>query len=207
MVRQGLTPARLVVAAAELADESGLPSVTISALARRFAVQPASIYSHVAGLDALLEQTTLLALDELAGLLAEALPGRSGRAALFAFADTHRDYAHAHPGRWQAAQRRVDPDVAAASSGGRISRSARAIMSAYGLTPSDEVHAVRLLGSAINGFVALESGGGFDHSVPPASESWTRVIDAVDTALRNWPTAPAALAATPAVSAAPAATS
>jgi hypothetical protein len=127
----------------------------------------------------------------LAGLLAEALPGKSGRAALFAFADTHRDYAHAHPGRWQAAQRRLDPDAAAASAGGRISHSARAIINAYGLSPSDEVHAVRLLGSAINGFVALESGGGFDHSTPPASESWTRVIDAVDNALRNWPGASA----------------
>jgi hypothetical protein len=48
---------------------------------------------------------------------------------------------------------------------------------------------VRLLGSAINGFVAIEAGGGFDHSLPPAAESWTRVLDAVDTSLRNWPTA------------------
>ena len=189
MKRPGLTQARLVQAAAELADESGLPAVTLSALARRFDVRPASIYSHLAGLDDLLDLTAAFALQELADALAEALPGKARRAALFAFADAHRDYAIAHPGRWQAAQRRVSPEAAAGSAGGVIARSARAIMSGYGLTPDDEVHAVRLLGSAVNGFVALESGGGFDHSAPAAADSWYRVLDAVDTSLRHWPTA------------------
>ncbi|MGY4858679.1 TetR-like C-terminal domain-containing protein [Cryobacterium sp. AP23] len=191
MKRPGLTEARLVAAAAALADEAGLAAVTVSALARRFDVRPASVYSHVTGLDALLDATAALALGELADRLAEALPGKSGRDALFVFADTHRDYARAHPGRWQAAQRRVAPEAAAAGAGGRIARAARAIMAGYGLSPDDEVHAVRLLGSAVNGFVALEAGGGFDHSTPPAATSWHRVLDAVDTSLRNWPAAAA----------------
>ncbi|WP_104164211.1 TetR/AcrR family transcriptional regulator [Cryobacterium sp. N22] len=189
MKRAGLTEARLVQAAAELADENGLPAVTLSALARRFDVRPASIYSHVAGLDGLLDLVAAFALQELADALAETLPGKAGRSALFAFADAHRAYAIAHPGRWQAAQRRVSPEAAAGSAGGVIARSARAIVSGYGLSPDDEVHGVRLLGSAINGFVALESGGGFDHSDPPAAASWTRVLDAIDSSLRAWPTA------------------
>lgn len=188
MQRPGVTEARLVLAAAELADASGLAAVTVSALARRFDVRPASIYSHVAGLDALLDQTAAFALQEIADNLAEALAGKAGRDALFAFADSHRNYARSHPGRWQAAQRRTAPGFPAAG-GGRIARAARAVVSGYGLTPDDEVHGVRLLGSAINGFVALEAGGGFDHSTPPAAESWERVLDAVDTALRNWPAA------------------
>lgn len=187
MVRAGLTEGRLVGAAAELADEAGLAAVTVSALARRFDVRPASIYSHIAGLDELLDRTALLALHELADRSAIALAGRSGRDALFAFANVHRDYARAHPGRWQAAQRRLGA-AAAAGAGGTIARFARAIMSGYGLSAADEVHAVRLLGSAVNGFVAIEAGGGFDHSDPPAAVSWNRVLDAVDSALSNWPT-------------------
>ncbi|POH66360.1 TetR family transcriptional regulator [Cryobacterium zongtaii] len=189
MKRPGVTEAKLVQAAADLADEAGLSAVSVSALARRFDVRPASIYSHIAGLDDLLDLTAAFALQQLADALAEALPGKAGRSALFAFANAHRDYAIAHPGRWQAAQRRVSPEAAATSAGGLIARSARAIVSGYGLSPDDEVHGVRLLGSAINGFVALESGGGFDHSDPPAAASWTRVLDAIDTSLRNWPTA------------------
>jgi AcrR family transcriptional regulator len=189
MKRPGLTAARLVAAAAELADASGLSAVTLSALARRFDVRPASIYSHITGLDALLDATADLALRELADALADTLPGKSRREALVAFADTHRDYALAHPGRWQAAQRRVSPAHAAAGAGVAIAKAARAIMAGYGLNPADEVHAVRLLGSVINGFVALESGGGFDHSAPSAAQSWTRVLDAVDASLHQWPAA------------------
>lgn len=191
MKRPGLTEAKLVQAAAELADEAGLAAVTVSALARRFDVRPASVYSHITGLDDLLDQTAALALQDLAERLAVALPGKSGRDALCAFADTHRDYAIAHPGRWQAAQRRLAPEVAERTAGRAIARSARAIMSGYGLSPDDETHAVRLLGSAINGFVALEADGGFDHSAPPAADSWARVLDAVDSALRHWPAPPA----------------
>ena len=190
MKRPGVTEAKLVQAAADLADEAGLPAVSVSALARRFDVRPASIYSHITGLDDLLDLTAALALQELADALAEALPGKAGREALFAFADTHRDYALAHPGRWQAAQRRVSAEAADGGAGRVIARAARGIVSGYGLTPHDEVHAVRLLGSAINGFVALESGGGFDHSEPSAAASWGRVLDAIDTSLRNWPHVP-----------------
>ncbi len=47
MARAGLTPERLTRAAAELADEVGFGNVTVSALARRFGVKDASLYSHV----------------------------------------------------------------------------------------------------------------------------------------------------------------
>lgn len=187
MVRAGLSADRLVAAAAQIADQDGLAGVSISALARRFGVQPASLYSHVRGADDLLDRVTLLALDELRDRLSTALVGRSGRAALVAFADVHRDYARAHPGRWQAAQRRLSPEVAAGSAGVWIAGAARAIVGGYGLSTADETHAVRLLGSAINGFVALEGGGSFDHSEPPATSSWQRVLDAVHTSLRHWP--------------------
>ena len=185
----GLTRDRLVQAAAEMADENGLPAVSVSALARRFDVKPASIYSHVAGLDGLLDDTTALALQNIADLLADALPGKSGRDALVVLANVQRDFARAHPGRWQAAQRRLSPEAAAASAGGRIARAARAIVRSYGLSGDDEVHAVRLLSSAVNGFIALESGGSFDHSDPPPADSWIRTLDAVDASLRVWTSA------------------
>jgi AcrR family transcriptional regulator len=188
VVRPGLSALRLVDAAAEIADVDGLASVTVSEVARRFGVRPASIYSHIAGSDDLLDQLALLALGELRDRLAEVLVGRAGRAALVAFANAHRDYAREHPGRWAAAQRRLEPAVATEGAGRWIARAARAIMADYGLTADDETHAVRLLASAINGFVALEAGGSFDHSDPPAALSWERVLDAVDTSLRNWPT-------------------
>ncbi|MFJ6433641.1 TetR/AcrR family transcriptional regulator [Streptomyces sp. NPDC091416] len=187
MVRAGLTPERLTRAGAELADEVGFDQVTVSALARRFDVKVASLYSHVRNSHDLRTRIALLALEELAGRGAAALAGRAGKDALGAFADVYRDYAREHPGRYAAAQYRLDPEAAAASAGGRHARMTRAILRGYDLTEPDETHAVRLLGSVFHGYVSLEAQGGFSHSAPGSQESWSRIVDALDALLRNWP--------------------
>ncbi|MEV0258283.1 WHG domain-containing protein [Streptomyces sp. NPDC050732] len=191
MVRVGLTTERLVQAGAELADEVGFDQVTVSALARRFDVKVASLYSHVKNSQDLKTGIALLALAELADRGADALAGRAGKDALAALANVYRDYAREHPGRYAAAQLRLTPEAAAASAGGRHAEMTRAILRGYDLTEPDQTHAVRLLGSVFHGYVSLELGGGFSHSAPDSQETWTRVIDALDALLRNWP-APAA---------------
>ncbi|MFI7316423.1 TetR/AcrR family transcriptional regulator [Streptomyces venezuelae] len=187
MVRAGLTTERLVRAGAELADEVGFDQVTVSALARRFDVKVASLYSHVKNSQDLKTGIALLALAELADRGADALAGRAGKDALAALANVYRDYAREHPGRYAAAQLRLTPEAAAASAGARHAEMTRAILRGYDLTEPDQTHAVRLLGSVFHGYVSLELGGGFSHSAPDSDETWTRVIDALDALLRNWP--------------------
>ncbi|QNP76064.1 WHG domain-containing protein [Streptomyces roseirectus] len=188
MARAGLTPERLVLAGAELADEAGFENVTLSALARRFDVRVASLYAHVRNSQDLKTGIALLALEELADRAADALAGRSGKDALTAFADVYRDYARTHPGRYTAARHRLDPETAAASAGVRHSRMTRAILRGYDLTEPDQTHAVRLIGSVFHGYVSLEAAGGFAHSEPDSQASWERILDGLDALLRNWPT-------------------
>jgi AcrR family transcriptional regulator len=187
MARAGLTPERLARAGAELADEAGFEEVTVSALARRFDVKVASLYSHVRNSHDLKVRIALLALEELADRAAVALAGRAGKDALTALADVYRDYAREHPGRYEAARLRLTPEEAAASAGGRHSRMTRAVLRGYDLTEPDQTHAVRLLGSVFHGYVSLESAGGFAHSAPDSQQSWSRILDALDALLRNWP--------------------
>jgi AcrR family transcriptional regulator len=186
MPRAGLTPEVLTRAGAELADEVGFEHVTASALARRFGVSVPSLYSHVQGTADLRTRIALLALEELADRGAEALAGRSGRDALAALGNTYRDYAREHPGRYDAARLRLEPEAAAASAGVRHAHMARAVLRGYDLAEPDQTHAVRLMGSTFHGFVSLELAGGFDHSTPGAQESWDRIIDALDLLLRSW---------------------
>ncbi len=190
MARAGLTAERLVQAAAELADEKGFDQVTVSALARRFDVKVASLYWHLDSSDGLKTRIALLALEEMADRAASAMAGRSGKDALTALANVYRDYAREHPGRYAAAQYRLDPQTAAASAGVRHAEFTRSILRGYDLTEQDQTHAVRLLGSFFNGFVSLESSGGFDHSSPDSQQTWERLLDALDALLRNWPTNP-----------------
>jgi AcrR family transcriptional regulator len=187
MARAGLTTERLVRAGADLADEVGFDQVTPSALARQFDVKVASLYSHLKNSQDLRTRIALLALEELADRGAAALAGRAGRDALTAFANVYRDYAREHPGRYAAAQLRLDPEAAAAGAGGRHAEMMRAILRGYDLNEPEQTHAVRMLGSVFHGYVSLETGGGFSHSAPDAQESWSRILDALDALLRNWP--------------------
>ncbi|MFF8524956.1 TetR/AcrR family transcriptional regulator [Streptomyces werraensis] len=188
--RAGLTAERLTRAGATLADEVGFDQVTVSELARRFDVKVASLYSHVRNSHDLKTRIALLALEELADRAADALAGRAGKDALVALANVYRDYAREHPGRYAAAQFRLDPETAAASAGVRHAKMTRALLRGYKLDEPDQTHAVRLLGSVFHGYVSIEMGGGFSHSAPDTDETWSRVLDALDALLRSWPPAP-----------------
>ena len=181
MPRVGLTTERLTRAGAELADEVGFAQVTVSALAERFGVKVASLYSHVRNSQDLKTRIALLALEELAGQRL----GGAGKDALVAFANVYRTYAREHPGRYAAAQLRLDPQTAAAGAGVRHAQMTRAILRGYDIPEPDQTHAVRLLGSVFHGYVSLELAGGFDHTPVAAEASWTWALDSLDALLRE----------------------
>ncbi|MET9403891.1 TetR/AcrR family transcriptional regulator [Kitasatospora sp. NPDC002965] len=185
MARVGLTAERLTLAGAELADEVGFEHVTVSELARRFDVKVASLYSHVRNSHDLKTRIALFALEELADRAADAVAGRAGKDALAAFADAYRDYARQHPGRYDAARFRLDPQTAAAGAGVRHARMTRAILRGYDLAEPDQTHAVRMLGSVFHGYVSLEAAGGFSHTAVDPQVSWDWIIDSLDTLLRT----------------------
>ncbi|WP_405780025.1 TetR/AcrR family transcriptional regulator [Streptomyces sp. NBC_00859] len=189
MARAGLTPERVTITGAELADEVGFDRMTMSQVARRLGVKDASLYSHVRSLEDLRGRVALLAADEKTIRIAEATAGRAGKDALVAFANAWREYAHTHPGRYTATQTqiRIDPELAAAAPGPRRAvELTYGMLRGYGLAEPDLTDAVRLLRSTFHGFVALEGAGGFAHARSP-QDSWARTLDALHGLLEHWP--------------------
>ncbi|MGW5612543.1 TetR/AcrR family transcriptional regulator [Streptomyces sp. NPDC003877] len=187
MPRAGLTPDRLVAAAADLADEAGFEHVTLSALARRFGVKDASLYSHVRNLRDLRTRMALLAGSEMIDRIAAAVAGRTGRDALAAFAAAYRAYALEHPGRYAATQLPLDQALVADSAAlRRTAEVTYGMLRAYGLEEPDLTDAVRLLRSAFHGYCALESTGAFG-APRDVQASWDKAIDALHVLLLNWP--------------------
>ncbi|MFG2260353.1 TetR/AcrR family transcriptional regulator [Streptomyces mirabilis] len=187
MARAGLTADRVVEAAADLADEVGFENVTLSALARRFGVKDASLYSHVKNLRDLRTRVALLAAGEMIDGIATAVAGRAGKDALVGFAGAYRTYALAHPGRYAATHTPVDPAVGAASDAFRRTAGITyGMLHAYGLSEPDLTDAVRLLRGTFHGFCALEAIGGF-HAARDVQTSWERALDGLHTALEHWP--------------------
>lgn len=187
MSRAGLSRAVVVRAAAELADEQGLRQVSFSDLARRLGVKAPSLYSHVAGIDELRAEVTVLALDELADRTDRALAGLSGRTALAALGDAHRAYAREHPGRAEATgvlDLPVTEGLARAA--GRHREQVLAVLRGYDVPDDEQVHAVRVVAGLLRGFAQLEAGGAFAQRAESGDDSWSRGVYVLDLALRSW---------------------
>ncbi|MET8305897.1 WHG domain-containing protein [Micromonospora sp. NPDC005173] len=189
MPRVGLNQQTLVREAARLADEVGLPQLTLAALASRLGVALPSLYKHVRGADALSQKLSALATTELATDLTTAAAGRAGGDALRAMADAYRGYAQRHPGRYPTTLRAPDPaDPEHVVAGERAVGAIYAVLRGYGLTADDAVDATRALRSALHGFVSLEAAGGF--GLPrEVDRSYHQLVAGLDVAFRSWPRA------------------
>ena len=187
MPRAGLNTAAVVAAAAEIADAEGLDRLTLARVAATAGVRTPSLYNHVESLDDVRRRVALLALRDLADALRDAAVGRAGDDALVAMADAYRAYARRHPGRYAATQRAPaegDEEMRAAAKG--AVDVVLAILRGYGLEGDDAIHAARAVRSALHGFVALETGGGFGIPVD-LDESYARMVRALARGLRDAP--------------------
>jgi len=175
--RAGLTTARVVDAAAELADQVGLAGLTLSALAEDLGVRQPSLYKHIDGADGLRRALSLRAKGDLAEVLSRASVGRAGGDAVRALARGYRDWAREHPGMYEALVPAPDPgdrrDVAASD---RIVSLVTDVLAGFSLRDDAAIHATRALRACLHGFVTLERSGGFGLPVD-LDASFARMVD------------------------------
>ncbi len=162
MPRQGLDSTRVIEEAARIADADGLAMVTLARVAGALDVRPPSLYNHVDGRAGLLRMLTLQCIGELAETLRTAAMGRSGAEALRSIAHAYRAYAREHPGRYMStvwAPAPGDEELAAAAR--RAIAPISAVLAGWGFEGEEALHRVRVIRSALHGFVAIEAEGGF----------------------------------------------
>jgi AcrR family transcriptional regulator len=182
MPRAGLNTAEVVASGAELADEAGIESVSLAALAGRLGVRAPALYKHVDGVGDLRRRIAILAMTELGDALREALQGKSGADAIGTLFTVVQSYIAKHPGRYDATtgaefQGKDDPLLVAAT---RVIGSIRAVLSGYGIRPGELDHAIRMLRCTIHGYAMLRVADGFQWSNDPdESVAWMiRFFDA-----------------------------
>lgn len=194
MPRAGLTETRVVEEGARIADEVGLSSLTLAAVAERLGVRQPSLYKHVAGTDGLRRSISIQAKIELAAVLRRATVGRARGDAVASMALAYRAWAKEHPGRYAAAQRapvRGDADDEVASA--EAVQVAFDVMAGYNLRDDDAVDAIRGLRAALHGFVSLEGAGGFGLPVD-IDRSFDRLVAGLARAFAAWSDDPAGTA-------------
>jgi AcrR family transcriptional regulator len=148
--------ASIIRVALQIADESGLQSVTLQAVAKRLGVTAMSLYGHIDNKAALLDGVVEELLAEFALPDAD-LPWRErlsriGRAA--------RDSARRHPDVFPLLLNRA----AATPGAHRVREAVHAALRDAGLTGDDVYRAERLLTTMIVGFATSEVSGRFTQS-------------------------------------------
>ncbi len=166
------TPSRtsldaITAAGGDILDTSGLPGLTMQAVAQAVGVKPPSLYKHVADRDALVGLVADAAATDLAAHLAghgySAGPAGHGYSAglaehgeLAGLARSLRAWATAHPERFRLVfSGHGSPEVAAAA-GAPLLKAARDLVG-----PADKLSAARLLTAWATGFISMELAGAF----------------------------------------------
>jgi AcrR family transcriptional regulator len=189
MPRAGLAPSSVTEAAAALVDEVGFENLSMGLLAERLGVKTPSLYKHVASQADLAHRIAVLAMNELADAIRDAIQGRAGTDALAAGAHAMRRYVLDHPGRYAAgnAARPTGPDDPLIAGVDRVLASWAAMLHGYRLDPDQEIHALRMLRSMLHGFATLEAIGSFQINAD-VDDSFTWIIGFLDQGLKaKWP--------------------
>ncbi|WP_218026835.1 TetR/AcrR family transcriptional regulator [Nocardia inohanensis] len=175
MPRAGLSRTEVVAAGARLADEVGFANLTLGGLAEKVGVRTPSLYKHVDGLPALRHEIAILATVELDQRVRDAMHGKSGSAALAAFANAFRDFVLERPGRYAATvgEPFSGPEDPLYRASARVLESMRVVLEGYGIPEAEMVHALRTLRCAFHGYATLQTADGFQWSDDaPASFDW-----------------------------------
>ncbi|WP_437574621.1 WHG domain-containing protein [Sorangium sp. So ce887] len=184
MPRAGLGPASVTEAAAALVDEIGFENLSMGLVAERLGIKTPSLYKHVSSQAVLGHRIAVLAMNELADAIRDAIQGRAGPEALVAGAQAMRTYVRKHPGRYAAGNvaRPTGPDDPLVRAANRVMASWTAMLRGYQLEPDQQIHALRTLRSLLHGFATLEAAGGFQLSAE-VDDSFTWMLDFIDRGL------------------------
>jgi len=193
MPRAGLSPLSVTEAAAALVDEIGFENLSMGLLAERLGVKTPALYKHVTSQADLAHRIAVRAMAEFADAIRDAIQGRAGSDALAAGAQAMRTYVREHPGQYAAADnaaRATGPDDPIIPAVKRVVASWAAMLRGYHLNASQEMHALRMLRSAVHGFSTLEAAGGFQYDAS-VDDSFTWMVDFLDRGLQALPTSSA----------------
>lgn len=172
--RARLDKAMVIEEAARLINEEGLEQLSLGRLAERLGVRVPSLYNHVAGLPGLRRELTLYCLREVLARLTRAVIGKARGEAVRAFAVAYRDYARELPDHYALTLQAPDfNDEEMQAVARQTVEIILAVLEPYQLGEQEAIHAIRGLRSIVQGFLSLETAGGFGMPVEiDASFHW-----------------------------------
>ena len=168
-MKAGLQKDTILEAAAKMADEKGVASVTLKALAEELGVKSPSLYKHIDGLEELSRELMLYGWRLLDQDVTTAAVGKAKDDAIMAICYAYRDFVAQHKGLFEAMQwyNMYQSEEHLKATEGVVAVLFK-VLSAYQLTEEQKVHIVRTLRGFLQGFLTIESHGGYGNPLPVA---------------------------------------
>ena len=177
MPRQGLTTETVVGAAALLTEEIGCENLTLHKLAKRLNIKPASLYTHISGIEQLYVLLCELALKQLGTAMMDAVRGKKRGEAIRAMSAAYRDYAKQNPemyGKTMKVPHSHSEQLV--NAGKRVKAVLFELLSQYTADQSEIIFFSRYYHSILHGFISLERAGFFDDTIS-VDESLYKLVD------------------------------
>lgn len=164
MPRNGLTKERVVEAAARLIERGGPDSFSMRALAESLNVKTASLYNHIPGMDALMSEVCVYALQMQRACELRAIEEKSGPDGIRALAEAYRQFAKTHRELYRFIMRTAaafceQPDERSQC----IVEPFWQVLAFTSLSETEKAHWQRVLRGIVHGFVSQEDAGFFAH--------------------------------------------
>ncbi|MFH0347642.1 TetR/AcrR family transcriptional regulator [Bacillus vallismortis] len=153
--RIGLSQKMIVDAAAEIADQEGLNSVTLAALSKKMNVRPPSLYNHINGLQAIRTELAVSGLTRLYEQMAISVTEQKGDAVMLSLAHAYVDFAVENPGYYEASLLKVQDERAEIVSEEIVRLVSKLLIENGYASDKTAIHATRGLRSLLHGFTAL----------------------------------------------------
>lgn len=167
-MKAGLDKKTIIEAAAAMADERGIASVSLKVLADELGIKSPSLYKHFSGgLDELNRELMLYGWRSLESEITRAAIGKAKEDAITAVCHAYRNFVSRRNGLFEAMQwyNMYQSAEHLQATQGTIDVLFR-VLETYGLTEEQKVHCVRMLRGFLQGFCAIENHGGFGNPTP-----------------------------------------
>lgn len=177
MPRQGLNTETVVKTAALLIEENGYESLTLHKLASKLNVKPASLYTHIQGIDELYVSLANMALKQLSSMMLDAAKGKKRGHALRAVAAAYCEYVKQNPEMYRIIMKIPHSNSEELIKTGRAVKSILFdVLSQYTKENDKIILYSRYYHSILHGFVSLDQTGFFDEALP-ADTSLSDIIN------------------------------
>lgn len=161
--KAGITLADVATAGAAIADDKGLESATLTAVASELGIKTPSLYNHVAGLAGIRRLLAMRGSNILLGEFETAIAGKSGIEALRAICEADRKFAIEHPGLYASFLPAPSPgedDELYEAMAAPVYAVAHVLLD-MGIPQESAIHLIRAMRALLHGFLDLEAKGGF----------------------------------------------